>query len=212
MPIGFVYEKCIPPKAIVAGNGSGAEVDVVVGVDSRIFSVEVLNGGTDYDDETGIAIIDNTNHGTGAEVDPVIEDGSLVRVNIISDGYGYCGGKAGTGIGTVIYIEPSRPGIGYTSGDKVVVIDPYTGIGITFAPIIVTPGNGSIIDVQVPIDFNNEFDIRPIVRVDTTTGTGAEFIVVMSDVKQLSTDTIVRPLVGITSVIDCPTDDVRRKV
>ena len=43
--------------------------------------------------------------------------------------------------------------------------------------------------------------------MDTKTGYGAQFSVVMKDINTSVVDDIVRPLVGITSVIDCPPDE-----
>ena len=43
--------------------------------------------------------------------------------------------------------------------------------------------------------------------MDTNTGYGAQFSVVMKDINTSAVDDIVRPLVGITSVIDCPPDE-----
>ena len=37
-------------KVQVIGSGTGAELFVVVGNDRRIFSVEVINGGSGYDE------------------------------------------------------------------------------------------------------------------------------------------------------------------
>ena len=77
-------------EAKLSGPGSGAELEVLISPDSRIFSVEVLSGGSGYDNNSDIGIIDNTNHGAGADVELVIEDGSIVRVDIVSSGFGYC--------------------------------------------------------------------------------------------------------------------------
>ena len=204
MPIGYTYDKCIPPEAKLSGPGSGAELEVLISPDSRIFSVEVLSGGSGYDNNSDIGIIDNTNHGAGADVELVIEDGSIVRVDIVSSGFGYCG-SVRTPVGIVTAIDPITPGIGYTDGDRVVISNPITGIGITRVPITITPYNGSIIGV--PINLNYQFTQRPLLTVDTNTGYGAQFSVVMKDINTSAVDDVVRPLVGITSVIDCPPDE-----
>ena len=204
MPVGFTYDKCIPPEAKLSGPGSGAELEVLISPDSRIFSVEVLSGGSGYDNNSDIGIIDNTNHGAGADVELVIEDGSIVRVDIVSSGFGYCG-SVRTPVGIVTAIDPITPGIGYTDGDGLIISNPITGIGITRVPITITPYNGSIIGV--PINLNYQFTQRPLVTLDTNTGYGAQFSVVMKDINTSAVDDVVRPLVGITSVIDCPPDE-----
>ena len=45
--------------------------------------------------------------------------------------------------------------------------------------------------------------------IDSRTGFGAKLIPIMKDTNQSTVDDIVRPLVGIASVIDCPTEDHR---
>ena len=86
-------------------------------------------------------------------------------------------------------------------------IDPSVGGGTTTGSLIVTPRNGSIIGIEVPTNFNYEFTTRASVVIDSENGSGAKLIPVMRDKNQSSVDDIVRPLVGISSVIDCPTDE-----
>ena len=54
-------------------------------------------------------------------------------------------------------------------------------------------------------------DKRPIIVLNTNEGSSAELIPIMKYNPQLTTDQDgsagVRPLVGITSVIDCPPDE-----
>ena len=54
-----------------------------------------------------------------------------------------------------------------------------------------------------------EFDRRPDLIINSNTGNGAELVPIMLDVVQSVVDdsAIRRPLVGITSVIDCPPED-----
>ena len=74
----------------------------------------------------------------------------------------------------------------------------------------ITP-NGSIIGAQLPTDNNLEYDKRPVNLLNTTNGFNAELLPIMKYNVQLTTDqggsTGVRPLIGITSVIDCPPDE-----
>ena len=228
MPPGFKYEICIPPKAEANGVGVGAELQAKVGLDGRIFSVEVLKGGFGYDDQTSVAIIDNTNHGSGAQATPLVSaGGSITSVVINSSGYGYCGGDA---VGIVTGLYPGKPGIGYTSGDTI-IIEPSgpsgldttgtypgggtpvggngggtgggTGTGTTTITNLPVTGNGSIIKIELPTDFKFEFTSRPRISINSDTGYGAEIIPIMKDINQFRVDDSVKPLVGITSVIDC---------
>ncbi len=66
---GVVFPKCIPPKVLINGKGSGALLKAVVGNDTKIFSIEVINGGSGYDDQNAVSIIDKTGHGTGAQAE-----------------------------------------------------------------------------------------------------------------------------------------------
>ncbi len=238
MPIGYKYHTCIPPVAKLNGDGSGAEIKAIVGSDTSIFSIEVIKKGSGYTkSRTGVAIIDKTRHGSGANARVVVDsDGSIKEIIVLSGGRGYCGGgrtgefviedgitiepSPGTGtgggsggVGVVTSIVAIRPGIGYTSGDSVIIFDPYKGIdpsvggGTTTGSLIVTPRNGSIIGIEVPTNFNYEFTTRASVVIDSENGSGAKLIPVMRDKNQSSVDDIVRPLVGISSVIDCPTDE-----
>ena len=74
----------------------------------------------------------------------------------------------------------------------------------------VTP-NGSIIGAQLPSNYNSEFDKRPIILINTTDGFNAELVPIMKYNSQLTIDKDgsdgIRPLIGITSVIDCPPDE-----
>tara|TARA_Y100001963_G_scaffold147131_1_gene223040 strand:+ start:141 stop:2642 length:2502 start_codon:yes stop_codon:yes gene_type:complete len=210
MPIGFKYGRCIPPASYVDGEGDGARLKTVVGADTRIFSIEVIDGGSGYDSQTSVAIIDRTNYGRGAQAQAVVENGSIVRVVITAPGIGYCG--QGTGVGIVTAISPIRPGIGYTSGDTISIFDPVNpGTATTTVPVGVTTNNGSIVDAYLPTDFNYEFDSRPTLVINTNTGVDAELVPVMLDVVQsVVDDSATRvPLIGITTVIDCPPEDHR---
>jgi len=134
MPIGYTFFKCIPPIATVSGNGTGADLKVNVASDGSILSLGIVNGGTGYDSNSTVSIIDNTNHGYGAQANLVINNGTIASVVITSAGKGYCAssdGSAGAGVGIVTSIVPVRPGIGYTSGDTVTVIVPTGGSGGT---------------------------------------------------------------------------------
>lgn len=209
MPLGYKYSRCIPPKVETFGDGSGAKLRIIVGSDSRIFEIKVLEGGSGYSTDTTIAIIDNSGYGSGAQAKPIIVNGSIQKVVLLSRGFGYCGGDlfadgddgaAGIGssiIGDVDSVYIVSPGIGYTSGDTV-------SIGNTNASVNVTP-NGSIVSVNIPSNFNQQFATAPLLIINTNTGVGADLIPIMRYNAQFTSDTgAVRPLVGIiTSVIDC---------
>ena len=214
LPVGVKHPQCIPPAAEINGVGTGAVVKPIVGNDRKIFSVEILDGGSGYDSSTKITIFDRSGHGTGARGEVIVEDGAVKNIVVTKQGSGYCGGDnnidLNVGVGTdisgiITSIHVSAPGIGYTSGDTFTVV----GSGVT-GSLTITP-NGSIIGAQLPTNNNLEYDSRPLIVLNTTDGFSGKLTPIMKYNAQLTTDqdgsTGVRPLVGITSVIDCPPDE-----
>ena len=214
LPVGVKHPQCIPPIAEIGGVGTGAVVKPIVGNNRQIFSVEVLDGGTGYDSTTSITIVDKSGHGTGAAGNVIVKDGAVKNIVLTSQGSNYCGGdntiNLNVGVGTdisgiVTSVYVSKPGLGYTGGDTFTLV----GSGVT-GSLTVTP-NGSIIGAQLPSNYNSEFDKRPIILVNTTDGFNAELLPIMKYNSQLTIDKDgsdgIRPLIGITSVIDCPPDE-----
>ena len=214
LPVGVKHPQCIPPAAEIRGVGTGAVVKPIVGNNRQIFSVEVLDGGSGYDSSTKITIFDKSGHGDGARGEVIVKDGAVNSIVLTSQGSGYCGGEnnidLNVGVGTdisgiITSIHVSAPGIGYTSGDSFTVV----GSGVT-GSLTITP-NGSIIGAQLPTNNNLEYDSRPLIILNTSDGSSAKLTPIMKYNAQLITDqdgsTGVRPLVGITSVIDCPPDE-----
>ena len=211
LPIGVKHPQCIPPAAVIRGEGTGAIVKPIVGIDRSIFSVEVLNGGSGYNSSTSITIFDKSNHGEGATGNVIVENGAVKSIVLTDQGSGYCGGdldlgSGSIGVGTnvsgiVTSVYVSKPGLGYTSGDTITLV----GSGVT-GSLTITP-NGSIIGAQLSTN-NFEFNSRPVVLINTNSGFNGEILPIMKYNAQLITDkdgsSGVRPLIGITSVIDCP--------
>ena len=142
------------------------------------------------------------------------KDGRIDKIVVLSGGNGYCpndssigGGQDGgiddngvVGIVTGIYVD--TPGIGYTSGDTILIPlpdgsggdtgtgDPVPGDdtpGIIIEPVV-TPGNGSIIDVVFPF-IPTEFDSIPDIIINTKNGRGANLIPILEYVPRERTDT-----------------------
>ena len=214
---GYIYPLCIPPEVKVIGSGTGAELFVVVGNDRRIFSVEVINGGSGYDENnTSISIIDNTGNGRGANVRAIVKDGVITDAVILSTGYGYCLNdvpSVGIGtsvVGTVKDVYITTPGGRYDPEDTV----SFEGIDDdlnTFIPIVTTP-SGSIAIINFPENVNTEFTTAPTLVVNTKTGVGANIIPIMSFKGQFKDDIgaderRAKPLIGIEQVIDCIGDN-----
>jgi hypothetical protein len=217
---GYIYPSCIPPEVQVIGSGEGAELFIVVGNDRRIFSVEVINGGSGYDENnTSISIIDNTGNGTGADVRAIVKDGVITDTVILSSGFGYCLNEVpsvgiGTSVvGTVKDVYITAPGIRYEPEDTI-SFESADGSVVddgTFIPIVTTP-SGSIAIINFPENINTEFTTAPNIIVNTKTGVGANIIPIMSFKGQFKEDIgaeerRARPLIGIEQVIDCIGDN-----
>ena len=218
-PPGFIYPKCLPPVVKLSGTGTGAEFLPIVGNDNRIFSIEVLNGGSGYDETTSLVVVDNTGNGKGAFARPLVKDGVIQQVVLMKTGYGYCvnttdDGSVGVGtivsgigtnvIGTIEDIFVETPGYNYSPNDTVKIDD--IDLPITTSP------DGEVIGVTIPPEFSNEFSIFPTLKILTATGIGAKIIPIMSFTPQFVTDTgaeerRARPLIGIEQVIDCIGDN-----
>jgi len=216
---GYIYPKCIPPIVKVSGSGSGAELFAIVGNDRRIFSIEIINGGSGYDDTTGITVVDNTGNGVGAFARPVVTNGVITQVVLMKTGYGYCLNtidnevpsddtpSVGIGtnvVGTVEDIFVEKPGYNYDSNDTIT-------IGNDNFPIITSP-NGALVGVTIPIGYNSEFNTSPKIIVNSENGFAASLIPIMKFKGQLKTDANAdkrkaAPLIGIDNVVDCIGDN-----
>jgi len=228
---GYIYPKCIPPEVQVIGSGTGAELFIVVGNDRRIFSVEVLNGGSGYNEtDTNISIIDNTGNGSGADVRAIVKDGVITDAVILSTGSGYClnstltptsdpDSTTNVGVGTNVVgivkdVYIVTPGINYDPEDTISFITEDVNGNIddsTSIPITTTP-SGCIAVVDFPNNVNTEFGSIPTLVVNTKTGVGANIIPIMTFKPLFVTDTgaeerRAKPLIGIPSVIDCIGDN-----
>ena len=242
MPIGFVFDKCITPEIEISGKGSGASVIPIVNKFGRIIATQITNKGSGYDSTTAASVIDNTNNGSNAELLVLVKDGGVDQIVVVRSGFGYCPNLAPippepVGIITAIYVD--KPGIGYTSGDSILIPlpsigdnipnpvipdvpgpdadsplvslpvispgDEFTDPGYLITPVI-TPGNGSIIDVRIPVNIDAEYDSIPKITINSRNGVGANLIPILTYKQLENTDTsgVTRSgLVGITSVIDC---------
>tara|TARA_S200000501_G_scaffold102469_1_gene95995 strand:+ start:19 stop:2613 length:2595 start_codon:yes stop_codon:yes gene_type:complete len=211
-PPGFIYPKCLPPVVKVSGTGTGAELLPIVGNDNRIFSIEVINGGSGYDETTGLVVVDNTGNGKGAFARPLVKDGVIQKVVLMKTGYGYCVNttddeSVGIGtnvVGTVEDVFLDSPGFNYSPDDTVV-------IGDYEFPIITSP-DGEVLGVTVPSDSTIEYNRFPITKFSTATGVGAKVVPIMSFTPQFKKDVNAdkrktTPLIGIDNVVDCIGDN-----
>jgi hypothetical protein len=168
MPIGVKFYNCIPPEIRIYGDGVGARAKAVVSeVDGSIVTFLLCDPGKGYTYPPEIRVVDNSNHGKGAQARATVSNGGIDSIYVINPGTGYCqtnlteetGGGAGTAslppcldvgdgqlspvvIGITTNFVIGSPGIGYTFGDTIQVGDDL------FKPVITD--NGSIIDVEYP--------------------------------------------------------------
>ena len=94
-----------------------------------------------------------------------------------------------------------RPGRDFDPDDRVKICS----VGVCTTAKIKTTSWGGIWEVDWK-PWDREMGSRPDITIESETGYGAEFIPIMRYNIQ-STSDIVRPLIGITTVIDCPTTD-----
>ena len=171
LPVGVRHPQRIPPAAEINGVGN-AVVKPIVGNDRKIFSVEILDGGSGYDSSTKITIFDRSGRQAQVQEEEVIVEDGAVKNIVTKQGSGYCGGDnnidLNVGVGTdisgiITSIYVSAPRIGYTGGDTFTVV----GSGVT-GFLTITP-NGSIIDTT-STNNNLEYDSRPLIVLNTTDG------------------------------------------
>ena len=215
MPLGYVYNKEIPPEILIfSQTGSDASAVPVVGSDGSILSVDVTNGGSNYTSNTTAVLVDNTNRGTGATLNPIVKDGSVESIIVVRPGGGYTPGGPGVGItnpvGTITGIYINRPGIGYSDTDTGLIDGEYS------FDIITTP-NGSIVDTNIG-SIVQQFGFLPDITINTNTGKGASLSPILtyrsqsnlaetdgrsSSLTSSLTSGLTSNLIGIVNVIDC---------
>jgi hypothetical protein len=90
LPTGMVYSSCIPPTLEIFGTGINAQAIPIVGNDGKILTVEILNSGKGYTKPPSINVIDNTNNGSGAQLEAKIRNGRIESIYVVNPGSGYC--------------------------------------------------------------------------------------------------------------------------
>jgi hypothetical protein len=210
---GVKYSNCIPPIVRIVGDGVGARAVPIVGNNGSIFSVAVLSGGVGYTKPPTVRIVDNTGYGSKAEAKAIVNNGSVTSIYLTNTGSGYCRGDysgivgIGTSVssgissqvsGTVTSVVVISPGYGYTSGDTI------TDGKNTYTPIL-SPGSGSIVKVEIPINPIGGFTNTPILTINTSTGVAAKIVPNMEYVPVFNVIDQQQVAVSgiITSVVDC---------
>jgi len=228
MPIGVRFYKCIPPEVTIYGDGIGARAKAVVSeVDGSIITFLLCNPGKGYTYPPEIKIVDNSNHGKGAQAKTKVVDGKIESIYIVNSGQGYCQTNlteetSPVGVGStsesskqlpcidvgdrrlsnsVVGINTGlvieRPGLGYTSGDTIQVGN------CSYQPVLTT--NGSIIDFKSNGTCKQTFKTTPIVSINTKTGEGAVIYPVLQFVPQFIADNpdLNVGIGSVVNVVDC---------
>jgi hypothetical protein len=228
MPIGVKFYKCIPPEVTIYGDGTGARAKAVVSeTDGSVVTFLLCDPGKGYTYPPEIKIVDNSNHGRGAQARTKVVDGKIQSIYIINPGQGYCqtnlteetSPTSTTGIGSTSTQSPcldvgdrrlsnavvgintnlviERPGLGYTSGDTIQVGN------CLYQPILTN--NGSIIDFKSNGTCKQTFKTTPGVSINTKTGEGAVIYPVLQFVPQFIVDNpdLNVGIGSVVNVVDC---------
>jgi len=225
MPIGVKFYKCIPPEVTIYGNGVGARAKAVISeTDGSLVTFLLCDPGKGYTYPPEIKIVDNSNHGRGAQAKTKVVDGRIESIYIINPGQGYCQTNlteetSPTGIGSTTQQSPcldvgnrrlsnavvgvntnlviERPGLGYTSGDTIQVGNCF------YQPVLTS--NGSIIDFRSNGTCKQTFNSPPVVSINTKTGEGAVIYPVLQFVPQFIVDNpdLNVGIGSVVNVVDC---------
>ena len=180
-------------------NGNNAELKVLIR-DGQIDNIVVMSSGFGYCPNVSPITLDPVGIVTGIYVDrPGIgyTDGDTIVIPLprpVPDGDGTGGDGTDGGGGT----DTDPPIV------SLPIVDGGDNPGYVIAPVV-TPGNGSIIDINLPINLDAEYNFIPKITINSRDGIGANLIPILT-YKQLEgvDNTPNRSgLVGITSVIDC---------
>jgi len=180
-----------PPSINIIDNtryGRGAEARASVNQSGEIESIVLTERGIGYcatDLNQIVAGLGTTSIGVGETTDPATSGISTTSNNV---------GISTIPVGIVTSIFVDRPGIGYTSGDSILVGE------CVFSPIL-TP-SGAIIRVTSS-GCSQEFESYPEVTINTNTGQGAVLYPVVEYLPQFIIDDelITRTRVGIGTTI-----------
>ena len=125
----LIKDMVVPRIAII--DPVGAQVlETVVDGDGRVIGIDLLNGGSGFDDVPSVYIVDNrTNGGTGATAVASIFNGQITDINITNFGTGYSADEppviviqdpptakisAEIGLNQITGFKVNKPGNGYT--------------------------------------------------------------------------------------------------
>lgn len=166
---------CGPPRIIFSGGGGiGAQANPVIGPDSKLVAIDIINPGVGYQTAPKVSVIDNCDTGSGAVVEAIIDDNGRVNSGIIIDpGSGYIPiqSQAPTypallGLKEIIV---SNPGINYNPGVDVIEITPNNGTILQG----IFNSFGQVVSVKV-LRPGLGFTSRPTITIRSESGINAD--------------------------------------
>ena len=198
-------------------NGHNAELKVLV-EDGKVSQIVVVQSGFGYCPNVAPIVPNPVGIITAIYVDKpgigyTIGDSILIPLPRIIDDTTGDGTVTGPGFPdsplplapvTLVPIDPETPG-SIDAPTQPGIIRDGPNPGYIVAPIP-TPGNGSIIDVKIPINLDAEYNFIPKIIINSRNGVGANLIPILTykQLDNVDTSGVERSgLVGITSVIDC---------
>ena len=185
-------------------NGRNSELKVLI-TGGKISQIVVIKSGFGY----------------CPNVSPIVPNpvGIITAIYVDSPGIGYTIGDSiliplpqitddtpdlGVPDAPLIALPVVTPDPGTPEGTQPGIIRDGPNPGYIVAPIP-TPGNGSIIDVNIPVNMDAEYNFIPKIVINSRNGVGANLIPILTYKQLENVDTTPNRsgLVGITSVIDC---------
>jgi hypothetical protein len=166
---------CGPPRInFYGGGGIGAKANPIVDVNGVILAVDIIDGGYGYTTSPGVQAIDDCDNGSGAVLEPRMENGRVVDVIVLDGGRGYLPP------GQTVPQYPARICI-----KEILVTNPGINYNCGVDELVVTPSNGAKLTYQcdtfgrirsVTIVNKGCYTELPNISMRSTTGVNASFV------------------------------------
>jgi len=177
----------LPTVTFFGGGGVGAAGLAVVDAIGQVAGVNMTNFGLGYSGAPYISFDDPCGNGAGASGTVYVENGQVSKVQIDNPGYGYLNSTTYTGstddpcttplidssgqevVGSITAVNIIKPGIGYTSGDR--IVDEACPLNdIEIYPVV--DSFGRITDVNI-INPGSSIRVLPQLEINSPDGEGA---------------------------------------
>jgi hypothetical protein len=161
------------PKVVFSGDGIGAEANPVISPGGVLLGIDIVNPGVGYQTPPVIKILDEGNVGSGAVVQAVVENGSIVDGIVLDSGSNYIPAQIPSGYPAVLSLKEiivNNPGINYNPGVDVIEVTPNNG---SILQAVYTPF-GQVTGVKV-VRPGIGFVVRPNITIRSESGINADF-------------------------------------